>query len=179
VYKNTYNETHTNSKHAEGKIMKDALARVKKFLDERAKMHGIDPSEISTIHAGSEKETALTTSDLSTLLAAINARDAAISALLRDVVPHVRDTGHNAADREMAQAIHAARSLVQPQAVRARDEPAFSAEELSELRTLVHSSESANHLDRLRGRMEIPRFVERVGREKYDAMRQVLDQEAQ
>lgn len=35
-----------------------------------------------------------------------------IRALLKDVVPHTRDTGHNAADREMSAAIKAARAAV-------------------------------------------------------------------
>lgn len=35
-----------------------------------------------------------------------------IRSLLRDVVPHARDTGHNAADREMREAIEAARAAV-------------------------------------------------------------------
>lgn len=35
-----------------------------------------------------------------------------VRALLRDVVPHARDTGHNAADREMRAAIDAARAAV-------------------------------------------------------------------
>jgi hypothetical protein len=35
-----------------------------------------------------------------------------VRALLRDVVPHTRETGHNAADREMRAAIDAAHAAV-------------------------------------------------------------------
>jgi hypothetical protein len=35
-----------------------------------------------------------------------------VRSLLRDVVPHVRDTGHNAADREMYETIMSARAAV-------------------------------------------------------------------
>jgi len=35
-----------------------------------------------------------------------------VKSLLTDVVPHVRDTGHNAADRELKEAIRAAHAAV-------------------------------------------------------------------
>ena len=38
--------------------------------------------------------------------------EAVVLAMLVDVVPHTRDTGHNAADREMREAIKAARAVV-------------------------------------------------------------------
>ena len=43
----------------------------------------------------------------------IAALERALRAMLTDVVPHARDTGHNAADREMAEAIKTARELVE------------------------------------------------------------------
>lgn len=36
----------------------------------------------------------------------------ALRAMLTDVVPHARETGHNAADREMREAIRVARELL-------------------------------------------------------------------
>jgi hypothetical protein len=42
----------------------------------------------------------------------IAALESALRAMLTDVVPHTRDTGHNAADREMREAIKTARALV-------------------------------------------------------------------
>lgn len=42
----------------------------------------------------------------------IAALETALRAMLTCVVPHARDTGHNAADREMREAIEAARDLV-------------------------------------------------------------------
>lgn len=93
--------------------MKEIALRVKKFLDERDKMRGIDPEAISNIQTGTDKEAVLSASDLRALLSALNDRDEALRAMLRDVVPHVRDVGHNAADREMSHAIRTAQSLVE------------------------------------------------------------------
>lgn len=42
----------------------------------------------------------------------IAALTSALRGLLDHVVPHARDTGHNAADREMREAIQVARKLV-------------------------------------------------------------------
>ena len=47
-------------------------------------------------------------------------------------------------------------------------------EELNEFRALVELSESRNQLDRIEARLNMPRFIERVGREKCDAMFAVL-----
>lgn len=85
--------------------MKEIVVRVQKFLDEREKMSGIDPEEISNIQTGSDREAVLCVSDLRALLAAIRDRDDTPGAMLRNVVPHVRDTGHNVADKELSQAI--------------------------------------------------------------------------
>lgn len=44
--------------------------RVKKFLDERAAMRGIDQNDVSVLHGGDDaREVALTTQDLRELLA--------------------------------------------------------------------------------------------------------------
>lgn len=42
----------------------------------------------------------------------VSALEHALRAMLTDVVPHTRETGHNAADREMNEAIKNARALV-------------------------------------------------------------------
>ena len=60
-----------------------ASNRVKKFLDERATMRGIDHNDVSVLHGGDEtREVALTTRDLRELLAE-NDR-------LRDALNHLR-----------------------------------------------------------------------------------------
>lgn len=46
--------------------------------------------------------------------------------------------------------------------------------ELSEFRDLVEAGESPQQLERIRSRLDMPRFIERVGREKCDAMFKVL-----
>lgn len=53
----------------------------------------------------------------------------------------------------------------------------FTLEELNEFRDLVEAGESQNQLERIRNRMDMPKFVERVGREKCVAMFEVLKQE--
>lgn len=50
----------------------------------------------------------------------------------------------------------------------------YTTEELDEFRTLVEQSESLQQMDRINSRIEMPKFVERVGKEKCDAMFQVL-----
>lgn len=54
------------------------------------------------------------------------------------------------------------------------NESTFTKEELDEFRDLVEASESSHQLERIRGRLEMPKFIERVGRDKCDAMFKVL-----
>lgn len=53
----------------------------------------------------------------------------------------------------------------------------YTEEELNEFRDLVEAAESKNQLERIRSRLDMPKFIERVGREKCDAMFEVLKQE--
>ena len=53
----------------------------------------------------------------------------------------------------------------------------YTDEELNEFRRLVELSESINQMDRIESRLEMPRFIERVGRDKCDAMFEVLKKE--
>ena len=53
----------------------------------------------------------------------------------------------------------------------------YSKEELDEFRDLVEAGESGNQLERIRCRLDMPKFIERVGREKCDAMFKVLEAE--
>lgn len=53
----------------------------------------------------------------------------------------------------------------------------YTKEELDEFRTLVEQCESCHQMDRIHGRLDMPKFVERVGRDKCDAMFEVLKQE--
>lgn len=54
----------------------------------------------------------------------------------------------------------------------------FTKEELKEFRDLVEAAESRLQLERIRSRMEMPKFIDRVGRDKCDAMFEVLNAEA-
>jgi hypothetical protein len=53
----------------------------------------------------------------------------------------------------------------------------FTSEELKEFRTLVEMGESPRQVDRIQSRLQMPNFIERVGREKCDAMFVVLKAE--
>lgn len=53
----------------------------------------------------------------------------------------------------------------------------YSKEELDEFRDLVEAGESRQQLERIRGRLDMPRFIERVGRDKCEAMFEVLKAE--
>jgi len=53
----------------------------------------------------------------------------------------------------------------------------YSKEELDEFRDLVEAGESCNQLERIRCRLDMPKFIERAGREKCDAMFKVLEAE--
>lgn len=50
----------------------------------------------------------------------------------------------------------------------------YTKEELDEFRKLVEKSESHDQVSRIRSRLDMPNFIERVGREKCDVMFQVL-----
>ncbi len=53
----------------------------------------------------------------------------------------------------------------------------YTTEELDEFRRLVVSGESRHQLDRIHARLDMPKFIERVGRDKCDAMFEVLKAE--
>lgn len=57
------------------------------------------------------------------------------------------------------------------------EEQKFTDDELKEFRDLVEAEESRNQLERVRSRMDMPKFIARVGREKCDAMFEVLKAE--
>lgn len=54
--------------------------------------------------------------DLTESAARIVNLERALTALLRDVVPHVKDTGHNAADRDIRESIKLANATIGNQA---------------------------------------------------------------
>jgi ribosomal protein L15 len=61
-----------------------------------------------------QAEDAVTKSDwqAQSLINRIRQLEGVVQLMLNDVVPHVRDTGHNAADRAACEAINAARGAV-------------------------------------------------------------------
>ena len=56
-------------------------------------------------------------------------------------------------------------------------ETTYTEEELDEFRDLVEAGESRDQLERIRSRLALPKFVERVGSEKCEAMFEVLKAE--
>ncbi len=53
----------------------------------------------------------------------------------------------------------------------------YSKEELDEFRDLVEAGESRQQMERLRSRLDMPTFIARVGRDKCEAMFEVLKAE--
>ena len=53
----------------------------------------------------------------------------------------------------------------------------YTKDELDEFRELVEKSESRDQLERIKSRLYMQKFIARVGREKCDAMFEVLKQE--
>ena len=53
----------------------------------------------------------------------------------------------------------------------------YTKEELDEFRELVKKAESRYQMERIESRLDMPKFIARVGREKCDAMFEVLKQE--
>lgn len=53
----------------------------------------------------------------------------------------------------------------------------YTEEELDEFRDLVEAGESSIQIERIRSRLDMPKFIERVGRDKCDAMFEVLKAE--
>ncbi len=53
----------------------------------------------------------------------------------------------------------------------------YTKDEFNEFRKLVEEGESRLQIDRVMSRMEMPKFIERVGKEKCDAMFEVLKKE--
>jgi hypothetical protein len=53
----------------------------------------------------------------------------------------------------------------------------YTKEELAEFRHLVILGESHNQMDRIGSRMDMPKFIERVGRDKCDVMYEALKKE--
>lgn len=56
-------------------------------------------------------------------------------------------------------------------------EPPYTKAELDEFRKLVQDAESLNQMRRLNAKLEQPKFIERVGKEKCDVMFEVLKKE--
>lgn len=50
----------------------------------------------------------------------------------------------------------------------------YTKQELDEFRWLVLQGESSNQMDRIHSRMDMPKFIERIGRDKCDAMYEEL-----
>jgi len=53
----------------------------------------------------------------------------------------------------------------------------YTTDELDDFRELVELGESDDQMDRIESRLQMPRFVERVGKEKCDEMFEVLKKE--
>lgn len=53
----------------------------------------------------------------------------------------------------------------------------FTQEELEEFRVLLKKTESIKQMERIDGRLEMPKFIKRMGKEKCDAMFELLKQE--
>ena len=53
----------------------------------------------------------------------------------------------------------------------------YTPEDLAEFRRLVELGESKNQMDRITSRLELPGFVAKHGKEKCDAMFEVLKRE--
>ena len=53
----------------------------------------------------------------------------------------------------------------------------YTPKELDEFRDLVEAGESRVQMERLRSRFDMPKFIERVGRDKCEAMFDVLKAE--
>lgn len=57
------------------------------------------------------------------------------------------------------------------------NEMEYTKEELDEFRKLVEGQESYLQMVRITARLEMPKFIERVGRDKCEAMFKVLEKE--
>ena len=53
----------------------------------------------------------------------------------------------------------------------------YTKKELNEFRRLVEMGESQHQMARIESRLQMPKFIERVGRDKCDAMFEVLKNE--
>jgi cephalosporin hydroxylase len=53
----------------------------------------------------------------------------------------------------------------------------YTVSELNEFRKLVTQGESINQMDRIHNRLDMPKFIERVGKDKCDAMWEVVKDE--
>jgi hypothetical protein len=53
----------------------------------------------------------------------------------------------------------------------------YTEKELKEFRRLVQMGESSRQMERIASRLEMPRFIKKVGRQKCDAMFEVLKTE--
>lgn len=56
-------------------------------------------------------------------------------------------------------------------------ETIYTTEELNEFRDLVEAGESQDHMERFRSRFTLPKFIERVGRERCNTMFEALKTE--
>lgn len=55
----------------------------------------------------------------------------------------------------------------------------YTYEELKEFRRLVQMGESRRQMDRIKSRLEMPLFIKKVGRQKCEAMFEVLKTEVE
>lgn len=53
----------------------------------------------------------------------------------------------------------------------------YTTEAMAEFRDLVEAGESRDQLERIRSRVSMPRFIAKVGRERCDAMFEILKAE--
>ncbi len=53
----------------------------------------------------------------------------------------------------------------------------YTQAELDEFRSLVEDGESRSQLARIRSRLDMPRFIKRVGKDKCDAMFEAMKRE--
>ena len=53
----------------------------------------------------------------------------------------------------------------------------YTEDEFDEFRSLVEAGESQNQMERIKSRLDMPKFIAKVGREKCDAMFERLKDE--
>lgn len=76
--------------------------------------------------------------------------------------------------KDIGEEVRAALAMLEALEMRAK----YTKRQLDEFRRLVELGESSNQMDRIESRLKMPKFVAKVGREKCDAMFEVLKKEA-